>query len=57
MLFNKDAIIKDNNYTLNCFNKDDEFFTWAKFWFSAIIYAEVIVNKSFSTGKLLSPRP
>ena len=29
----------------------------AKFKFSAIIYAEVIVNNSFSTGKPLSPRP
>ena len=29
----------------------------AKFQFSAIIYAEVIVNNSFSTGKPLSPRP
>ena len=26
----------------------------AEFWFSAIIYAEIIVNKSFSTGKPLS---
>ena len=25
----------------------------AKIWFSAIIYAEVIANKSFSTGKPL----
>ena len=28
-----------------------------KFWFSAIIYAKVIANNSFSTGKPLSPRP
>ena len=37
--------------------KDDEFFMSAKFWFSAIIYAEVIANNSFSTAKPLSPRP
>ena len=37
--------------------KDDDLFMCAKFWFSAIIYAEVLANKSFSTGKPLSPRP
>ena len=29
----------------------------AKFWLSAIIHAEVIVIKSFSTGKPLGPKP
>ena len=31
--------------------KDDEFFMCAKFWFSSIICAEVLANKSFSKGK------
>ena len=35
----------------------DKFFMCAKFWFIDIIYAEVIANNSFSTGKPLSPRP
>ena len=37
--------------------EDDEIFMCAKFWFSAIIYAKVIANKSFSKGKYLSHRP
>ena len=37
--------------------KENEFFMCAKFIFSAIIYAKVIGNNSFSTGKPLSPRP
>ena len=37
--------------------KDDEFFMCAKFWFSAIIYAKVIANNSFSTSKRISPTP
>ena len=32
--------------------KDDEFFMWAKLWFSAIIYTEVLANKSFCTDLL-----
>ena len=45
-----------NIYTLNV--KENEFFMCAKFIFSAIIYAKVIGNNSFSTGdKPLSPRP
>ena len=37
--------------------KDDEFFMFAKFRFSSIICAEVIANKSFSTGKPVRLRP
>ena len=33
--------------------KDDEFFMCAKFWFSVIIYANVIANNSFSTSNAL----
>ena len=36
---------------------DDEFFMFPKFWFSSIIWAEVIANKSFSACEPLSPRP
>ena len=36
--------------------KGDNFFMFAKFWFSAIIYVELIAEYIFSTGKLTNFR-
>ena len=49
---------KHNISSSKCPNvKDDEFFMFAKFRFSSIICAEVIANKSFSTGKPVRLKP
>ena len=45
-------IVKSLTNTTFIKDTDDELFICAKFWFSSILFAEVMVNKSFYKGEL-----